>query len=293
MVLAGAGYYLLRVAGPQWPAIRARDLAWLPGPLLLSALLVLLNLALFLAAWTASLHWCAARLRYRDAARIWFTANLARYLPGYVWQFASLAAMSARYGVSPVATTATVLFEQVVLLVTGLAVLAVVTPAVLHAVWWQAAIVIAALGGVAGLVLPRPTTRVGHWLEARVPGMRLLWSGLTPARLVGFTLLLVVPWLVAGTALRLLTTGLLGSAPGSWGFYVAAYTGSYIAGVIAVFAPAGILVREAALIGVLAPVVGGGDAIILAGASRIWLTAIEVAAAAVVLALPQTKRLES
>jgi hypothetical protein len=289
VVLAGAGYYLLRVAGPQWPAIRSRELAWLPGPLLLSALLVLLNLALFLAAWTASLHWCAARVRYLDAGRIWFTANLARFLPGAVWQFASLAAMSSRYGVSPLATTATVLLEQVVLLVTGLAVLAVLTPAVLHAAWWQAAFVVAAALGIAGLALPRPAGRAGRWLEDRVPGMRLLWSGLTAGRLVGFALALVLPWLVAGTALRLLTTGLLGAAPGSWAFYVAAYTGSYVAGVIAVFAPAGLLVREAALISVLAPVLGNGDAVIIAGASRLWLTALEVAAAAAVLALPHPK----
>ena len=79
-------------------------------------------------------------------------------------------------------------------------------------------------------------------------------------------------------AFRLLALGLFGAPPpgGSWGFYIAAFTGSYVAGVIAVFAPAGLLVREAALIGLLSPVLGSGDAVILAAASRIWLTALEV-----------------
>jgi len=52
------------------------------------------------------------------------------------------------------------------------------------------------------------------------------------------------------------------------------------------FAPAGLLVREAALIGLLSPLLGSGDAVILAAASRIWLTALEVLAAIFVIALP-------
>lgn len=286
VVLAGAAYYLVRVASPHWEAIRSRDLAWRVGPLAASGVLVLATLAILLAAWTASLHWCGAQIRYRDAARVWFTANLARFIPGAVWQFASLAAMAARYQVSMIAATATVLLEQIVLLITGLLVIAALTPAVLHAVWWQTALAAAAALGAVGLVLPRPNNRVGHWLENRLPGIRLLWSGMTPARLAMFAGTLVVPWLLYGIAFRFLALGLFGSPPGSWGFYIAAFTGSYVAGVIAVFAPAGLFVREAALIGLLSPLLGSGDAVILAAASRIWLTALEVLAALVVLALP-------
>jgi glycosyltransferase 2 family protein len=291
LILIGAAYYVVSIAAAHWPAIRSRDLAWRAGPLALSGLLVLLTLAVLLAAWTTSLRWCAARVRYLDAARIWFTANLARFIPGTVWQFASLAAMSSRYGVAPLAATATVLLEQVVLLITGLLVLAALTPAVLHAAWWQTALAVAAGLGVVGLALPRPGGRLGRWLETQVPGVRLLWSGVTPVRLALFALTLVTPWLLYGVAFRLLAVGLLGAAPpaGSWGFYMAAFTGSYVAGVIAVFAPAGLLVREAALIGVLSPVLGSSDAVILAGAARIWLTALEFLGAAIVLALPTTE----
>lgn len=288
VVLIGAAYSLARLVTPQWAAIRARDLAWRPVPLLASAALVLVTLAIFLAAWTWSLHWCAVRVRYFDAARIWFTANLARFIPGTVWQFASLAALATRYGVSPIAATATVLLEQVVLLITGLLVLAALTPAVLHAAWWQAALAVAAGLGVVGLAAPRPGGRVGQWLERRMPGLRVLWSGLSPARLILFGATLVAPWITYGIAFRLLAQGLFGTPPGSWGFYIAAFTGSYVAGVIAVFAPAGLGVREVVLIGSLTPVLGGGDAVILAAASRIWLTALELLGALVVLALPAT-----
>ncbi len=286
-ILVGAGYYLVRLAAPHWPAIQARRLSWHAIPLLAGSLIVWANLALLLAAWTVSLRWCAQRIRYIDAARVWFTANLARFLPGAVWQFASLAVMSGRYGLSTMAAAATVLLEQIVLLFTGLLVLAALTPSVLHARWWQAALVVAAVLGAVGLALPRPGGRLGRWIEARVPAVGLLWSQLRPAQLGAFTVMLVLPWILYGTAFRLLAVGLLDSPAGSWSDYVAAFTGSYVAGVIAVFAPAGLLVREAALVKALMTVgVGGADAVILAVASRVWLTLLELAAGGVVMALP-------
>ena len=288
-MLVGAAYYLItKQITPHWPDIRARQFAWQAGPLVLGSLIVLGTLTVLVGAWTASLRWCAAQITAVDAAKVWFTANLARFLPGGVWQFASLALMASRYGVSTAAATATVLLEQIVLLITGLAVVAVFTPAVLHAAWWQGALVVAIILGIVILALPRPGGRLGRWLERYVPSLKQVWSQLGARHLLLFIVILIVPWLMYGTAFRLLAIGLLGSVAGSWGFYIAAFTGSYLAGVIAVFAPAGLFVREAALIGVLTPVIGGGDAAILAVASRIWLTALEIVAGITVLALPST-----
>lgn len=282
VVLVGAAYYLLRrQLIPNWPDIRARHFEWQAAPLVASALIVLLTLAVFLGAWITSLRWCAERIAPLDAAKVWFTANLARFLPGGVWQFASLAVMSSRYGMSPAAATATVLLEQIVLLLTGLAVVAGFTPIVLHATWWRVALIVAlVLGAAILLLLPR--------LTKRLPSLSLVWSQLRAKQLVLFFVILTVPWLLYGAAFRLLASGLLGEGQlhGSLGFYIAAFTGSYLAGVIAVFAPAGLFVREAALISVLTPVLGGADAVILAVASRIWLTALEILAGIIVLSLP-------
>jgi hypothetical protein len=192
--------------------------------------------------------------------------------------------MSGRYGVSATVATATVLLEQVVLLLTGLAVVAVFTPAVLHTTWWQGALAGGLILGI--LMLAVPGGRIGRWLAQHIPSISLVWSQLRAPQLLTFFVILIVPWLLYGMAFRLLAIGLLGGVSAPAGFYIAAFTGSYLAGVIAVFAPAGLFVREAALIGVLTPVLGGGDAVILAIASRIWLTALEILSGIVVLALP-------
>lgn len=292
VVLVGAAYYLVdKQIAPHWPEIRARPFAWQPAPLILGSVVVLATLTVLLGAWITSLRWCAVRITALDAAKVWFTANLARFLPGGVWQFASLAVMSSRYGMSTAAATATVLLEQIVLLITGLAVVAVFTPTVLQASWWQAALVVGIILGVVLLALPGREARLGRWLGRYVPSLNQVWSQLGARHLLLFFVILIAPWLMYGTAFRLLAVGLLGEGGASvvsWGFCIAAFTGSYLAGVIAVFAPAGLFVREAALIGVLTPVIGGGDAAILAVASRIWLTALEIFAGIIVLALPST-----
>jgi hypothetical protein len=65
------------------------------------------------------------------------------------------------------------------------------------------------------------------------------------------------------------------------------FVGSYVAGLVAVFAPGGIIVREAALVAVLSPAIGGETALLLAVASRLWLVALELVTALVVLLWPQ------
>jgi hypothetical protein len=69
-----------------------------------------------------------------------------------------------------------------------------------------------------------------------------------------------------------------------------AFVASYVAGIIAVFAPGGLIVREAALVAALGPTLGGSHAFLLAVASRVWLTALEILGALAVLAAGAGRR---
>ena len=62
---------------------------------------------------------------------------------------------------------------------------------------------------------------------------------------------------------------------------IALFTFAQIAGLVAVFAPAGIGVREGILLLGLQPLVGPGPAIVITGACRLWQTAIELVMAAI------------
>src|SRR4051794_16306442 len=60
-------------------------------PLLLASAVWALAFGGLVILWERSLRWWGAQMRSVAALRVFFLSNLARYLPGGVWQFAGLA----------------------------------------------------------------------------------------------------------------------------------------------------------------------------------------------------------
>jgi hypothetical protein len=63
-----------------------------------------------------------------------------------------------------------------------------------------------------------------------------------------------------------------------------------VAGIIAVFAPAGLAVREAAMVAMLTPVVDARTALVLAIGSRLWMIALEIVTAMVIVVAYRARR---
>jgi uncharacterized membrane protein YbhN (UPF0104 family) len=95
----------------------------------------------------------------------------------------------------------------------------------------------------------------------------------------------IVSWVGHGTAFWLLSRGL--GLPGTLPIATAlgVFSLGYVLGLLALFAPGGVGVREVVLIGLLTPALGAGGAVALTVASRILLTLTEVAAPLAVLLL--------
>jgi glycosyltransferase 2 family protein len=122
-------------------------------------------------------------------------------------------------------------------------------------------------------------------LAERVAGRQVAWPA-PPARALGlYSAALLIPWLVYGVAFHLFAVALLGPDAPRPIVSIAAFVGSYVAGIIAVFAPGGLVVREVALTAALTPVIGGQHALFLAVISRLWLVAVELVTALAVVAV--------
>lgn len=294
VVLLGAGiWFLVASARGHWSELTRFDLHFAPAPLVAASAITVATWFYLVGVWSRSLRWWAPPqyLTFRQALRIWFLTNLARFIPGTVWQFAGLAALANAQGVSAVAATGAVLLQQLTLLVTGAAVTLALVPNLARE-WGTglgAGLVWGLMAGVAAVgVLILPTTR--RWLRiavARVARRDVPWPEPPRGAFTVYVLALVLPWLVYGMAFWLFGRALLG--PAAPGLLLAAgtFVGSYVAGLVAVFAPGGIVVREAALVAVLSPAIGGEAALLLAVASRLWLVALELVTALVVLLWPQ------
>ena len=313
VVVGAAVWYLAHLAARNWDQLAQARLTIAWGPLLVGSLLTLLGYAWNVRLWAWSVRWWRQRFRFAAALRIWFLSNLARFIPGTVWQFAGLAAMSRAEGVSVVAATTAILLQQVALLVTGALLALALAPELLEA-WARALPAASRVGSFAA--------KVGGWTHAlpiagrlalvlalfalcvvAVPLVLPFASRLARRLGKGATLLLPTPslgemagyvaahlltWLAYGVAFWLFCRALAYPAPSaapSFGVAVGAFLVSYVAGIVVVVAPGGLGVREAVLTAVLTPVTGAETVIVLSLASRLWLVATELAGALVVIAL--------
>ena len=250
---------------------------------------------LLVEAWRVTLRVWSASLAFTTAARIWFVSNLGKYVPGKVWQIAAMGAMAQREGVPAVAAVGSSLVVNLVNIVAGFAVIAITAGDEVAAavggpsgsVSKTAVVAIAASGilalAIAPLVIPRLVR-----IAARVT-RRSLTIPTVPARAIWIAAAATsASWVLYGIAFALFAKGVSPSATGNASSYIAVYTGSYLAGYLAIFAPGGVGVREAVLILAMSgfQLASAADAAVIAVASRLWLTVLEIVPGVLLLRRP-------
>lgn len=283
MVLATLLALIGRHLATQWDALQqvraTLTVRW--SLIALASAIVLGTYAALVQAWRVLMAPWGARVSYRDAVRIWTAANLGRYIPGKIWSVGALAVLAERRGVPPVAATGAALLSTLLNLGAGAAVVALTGTAALRAVdprFSPVAVGVALAFLVGVLWLPR----VFPMAVQRVQRLRGTADGALPPLphgvLWGALVINALSWLGYGLAFAVLAHAVVAPIGGALSAYVAIWTASYLAGYLALIAPGGIGVREVPLVlmlgglGITTPV----EATVLAIASRLWLTVLEI-----------------
>lgn len=259
----------------NWTELGTLDVTFHIRPLWIvaAALMVWITYGLLIEAWRRIVLGWNQSLSYGPAMRIWCLSNLGRYLPGKVWSVAALAVLAQRTGVAGWAAAGSAVVMQMMAIGTGVLVVSVGAPGVaspltLVCAFCLATCVIAALAWepMANRLLRivRPDT------EFRVLSVRtaFLASAVT-----------LTSWLAYGIAFWMLARGIFGNTDLSIFQATGVFAAGYIVGLLALFAPGGVGVRELVFVALLAPVLGSGGALALSLASRLLLTATEALAA--------------
>ncbi len=241
------------------------------GWLLASLLAIAVVSALQIESWRVILAGWSQRLRFGAAARIWFLANLGRYVPGKVWSVAGLVVLARGEGVQPWAAAASAVVVQALGLGTAAAVVAATVPGAASGLRLAIAAVLS-VGTIGVLVWPWAVARL-----ARLAGATE-WRALPAGTVLLGAALTALSWVAYGVAFWLLALGL--GLPGRLpaGVAVGVFALGYVLGLLALFVPGGVGVRELVYVGLLTPFLGSGGAIALSLASRIQLTLVEAAA---------------
>lgn len=274
--------FLFRSLRVSWADLAGLDPSrWVPRPLpLATSMLLVLAVYLYLVGLWAGLaqQLGAGHLPFAAAVRVFFIANLGKYIPGKVWQVAGLGYLAAREGLVPGRALFAAVLNQAFSLCAGVTVgslyLAFSTT-VPRGTW------LAALGAVVVILGALGSRHVHSRVISALARRGMIdpgWTIPSPRRFaLGWFALHIVAWLGYGLAFCLLWAAFRPLPRGVEVLMAAsAFPTAYVLGFLAFFAPAGVGVREGALVALTAPLLGRADATALAVIARVWLTVLEL-----------------
>ncbi len=278
---AAALYFLGRGIAQNAPAVRQFDWRIDTAQLIASIVLQTAVLAGGVFIWSRVLaRFRGADPHYPALLRVWSFSNLARYVPGGIWQFVAAAQLARGAGVPRALLLASLMIHMGLVLVA----------AALVAVWTLPEVVLgsAAPAGwlmaatAAALLLVHPAVlNVALRVVNRIA--RREWIAWTASWADGIWLLAlqVASWLVYGVAFYLFVDAVVGAPITALLPLAGANALAFTAGYLVVFAPGGLGARELALSALLTPFVPAGVAAVLALLSRLWSIAAEILTGAV------------
>jgi hypothetical protein len=312
-----AGFFALTLVS-RWNQVTAVKWSLHPGYFTAACSVLVAAYALVATLWATALA-KVAPVGVAAGARIWFVANLARYVPGNVWSFVGAVELARREGAPRRTTLAVMALTQVlsvgVALLVGLPVLiaerdrlgrpvavglaAGVVLLVAVVVLWRPLERLARrrypdLGPVLDRLLRRgagsagesPPVTSGEAAVATGEEAAASASALPPLRvIVGLACGYAVYWALTGLAFAALVRAMFPLATSDVPLAIAGYAASYAVGFLSLLTPGGLGVREGVLVLALAPVMPAGPALVVALASRLWMMVFELLGAVAAYAL--------
>jgi uncharacterized membrane protein YbhN (UPF0104 family) len=225
---------------------------WLAGAVLLGAFAIVASAFI----WLEILRRLGAVPRSMWAG-IFLKAQLGKYVPGSLWQYAGRTGLARAHGL-PMRLVAKSL--PIELCATTYA---AATFSTLLVGWW---------GVVGALALLGAASFAGSRLRPDRRGLR------TAARV---TLLYAAVWPFMGASFWMTARAFVPVPVGDLPVYIGAFAAAWVVGLLAIYAPAGLGVREAVIVAILRGRIGSADALVIAAASRAVFTFVDLLAAGV------------
>jgi glycosyltransferase involved in cell wall biosynthesis len=229
--------------------------------------------------WTLILQSLGARVDKWKATQVWLLSESSRWLPGSIWNYVSRVTMSVgQLNVTAPIALASMFIELILVLLAAVCIAAMGLPYFYHAIvpYWESVdtttivtiAMLTVLGGIAMAFVGR------RQLVRKLLGMRSQIQHLkgrpVDYQLVGFAFAFFVAMnLFNGLITYLVASATYPSFEVPFVAVVGATSAAWICGFVAIVAPGGLMVREAAFAAMLLPWIGYSEAITIAVVARL------------------------
>ena len=255
----------------QQPVVWHFSISWI----LAAAVVAALTYLVLIETWRRTAIGYGQQVPFAGATRVWILSNFGKYF-GSLGIAAGMAVLAPSAGLTAAVAVTAAVIVQALSLATGVGLSAVLAwdPIVRLGPGYAAGAVLVGAAAVAGVVVLHSPQALG-WLRSilpeRAPNPRAASISTLGLGIAGN----VLAWCGYGLVMVLLSRGLFATPAPTLAEATSAYTVSYLVGLLAIFVPAGLGLREAIFTALLAPTAGVEVAAALALASRLLLTAVE------------------
>ena len=270
-------FFLGRTVWQDWAQVKGASISVSPFPFIFGTAVFAFSYFIQIGAWYLITLRLGIALSFSETLENWFTSQLGKYLPGKVWLVLGRFYFYESKGKSKKMITIALYLETVMLIVTG----ALIFFAALfflketrfvreRDLWWT--FVLFAL--VLLSLHPWFLRRLSNWILTRFKREPISLPISYPDTL-WILLICLLSWVVGGTGFYFFIHAIYPIAFQHLLFLTGSLAISSTIGLIALFAPGGLGVREGALAYLLSFLVPGSVAVILSVLTRIWMTFIE------------------
>jgi len=253
--------------------------------------LLLVGISFFLAFnWGLALRLFSQNLGWRQSTKIWLLSQIAKYLPGGIWNLVGRVYWCEREGIPKIETVGSIVLETVLILLSG--VIVVFSISVLGVdiglKGSRVLYLVAILGGLFVLLLTPSTWNKGLNFALRLLGkgeMRFDFDNNRRSDVLVLLVLYILAAIISGISFYLFTLSIYPLPFAALLPIMGIHWVSFILGFISPFVPSGLGIREGMLALLLSYYLPTSAAIIISLLARIWLIIGELIGTAIALRL--------
>jgi len=263
----------------NWTQVREAHFTFRPFPLLLSTFIFVLSYFIQIWAWYLITLKLGIAIPFPETLENWFYSQLGKYLPGKVWLLLSRFYFYESKGKSKKAVSIALYLETVTaIMAAGLIFLAAL--ALFREVRPFSSgnqfLLLSLLFILAFISIhPRIFQKILNWVLIKFKREPLSLSISYPD-ILWILSVCILAWVIGGIGFYLFIDSVYPISSETLLFLTGALAFSSILGLVAIFAPSGLGVREGALVYLLPYVMPEPVAVIISILTRIWMTLIEI-----------------